>query len=71
MLKQFLLIFAVILVGPLVSYLVVLSGCYGQNPVLGVLCGHNAYMTMFGISFVIWLMAIFGLSFMPDKKRKK
>jgi hypothetical protein len=40
--------------GPLVALLVLAIGCAPGWPVLGVMCGHNAYTSLALLSLVAW-----------------
>ena len=37
---------AFVFAGPLTIFITVTLGCQGRNPILGEMCGHNAYSTL-------------------------
>ncbi len=53
---------AVLLAGPLLAMAVIGIGCTGQDPALGVACGHNAYLSLVALSVAFWLALVVALS---------
>jgi hypothetical protein len=61
--RQVLAIAALFLVGgPALALAITALGCAGADPVLGVFCGHNAYIPLFGFTVVAWLALVVGIA---------
>ena len=53
---------AVLVAGPLLALAVIALGCAGLDPLMGVACGHNAYLSLVALSVTIWLVLVVALS---------
>ena len=58
MLRVLLKFTAVLLAGPLLALAFLALGCFGQDPLLGVACGHNAPVGLAALSVVFWLLLL-------------
>jgi hypothetical protein len=63
MFRTALVIVAVICAGPAIGLVITWLGCAGANPMMGVFCGHNAYIPLLGFTFIGWVaVALFASS---------
>ena len=53
---------AVLVAGPAVAFALLSVGCQGSDPALGVACGHNAILSLVGLTVAIWFVLVMGLS---------
>lgn len=56
MLGALLKIAVFILAGPAAALAVLFIGCEGSTQSLGVMCGHNAPMSLLGLTLVAWFL---------------
>jgi hypothetical protein len=68
-LKLLALLLGAIVVGPAVACLAVSAGCYGETPLFGVLCGHNAYFTLVALTLLTWVAIAVWASLRTGKQR--
>ncbi len=54
--------------GPLIAYLSVWAGCTGTEPLLGILCGHNAYIPLAVLTVLVWLSLIVWVSLRSGRR---
>ena len=62
MLRALFKFIAAFIAGPLLALAVISLGCSGQDPLLGVACGHNAYLSLIALSVCFWFLLIVALS---------
>jgi hypothetical protein len=52
---------AVLLVaGPVLAFLILLTGCGGSDPFFGVMCGHNILTSVVMLTFAAWFVIAMG-----------
>ena len=59
---------AVFIGGPAIAFAIISLGCGGADPALGVACGHNAIISLVGLTLAIWLVLIMALSYRSAMK---
>ena len=68
MLKLLGIVLAGACAGPLIAYLSVWAACAGADPLLGVFCGHNAYIPLAGVTALVWLSLIVWVSLRSGRR---
>jgi hypothetical protein len=41
--------------GPIAAYVGTSLGCIGDDPLFGVLCGHNVYVPLVAFTLLVWV----------------
>jgi hypothetical protein len=54
--------FAVFVGGPVIAFASLSIGCDGPDPALGVACGHNAIVSLLGLTIAVWFVLIMALT---------
>ncbi len=44
------------LAGPALAWLILMAGCSGASPFLGVMCGHNVPLTLPLLAMALWFL---------------
>ena len=57
--------------GPTLSYLLLLAGCAGAEPYLGVMCGHNAMTSLFVLTVATWFVLAMAGAVVSSVPRKQ
>jgi hypothetical protein len=70
MLSTLFTVFAVLLLGPALAFGMLAIGCSGDSPALGVACGHNAVVSLVGLSVAFWFILTMALSVRSALKNK-
>ena len=53
---------AVFVAGPGLAFGLLLLGCSGADPALGVACGHNFILSLVALTVAFWFVLIMALS---------
>lgn len=56
--------------GPAFAYLVVAMGCAQPVQLLGVMCGHNAVLSLVAFSLLGWLFALVGAAIVNLRRKR-